>query len=201
MTAPTPPAADGKLVKPDSLGAKALGIVGLVFGVGFGKYCGPALFVPGIAGGLAAWVLSKTLSEDRKPLTAAIAIQAGQVIATVVGLTFMSDQMAALGPYAITITGAAVVICCLGLTWLVASPSWLSAGALILFQLLGTADGFYSLTLFEAATPEHKGFVAAIGLRLFAIICLVTGMRTISKARQAEFDADDEPDDRRSLPS
>lgn len=201
MTDPTPRAVDGQLVKPDSLAAKALGIVGLVVGVGFGKYCGPALFIPAVAGGLAAWVLSKTLSEDRKPLTAAIAVQAGQIVAILVGLTFFSEKLSEFGPQTVAITGAAVVINCLGLAWLIAAPSWLSTGALTLFQLVAMADGFYTLSLFEPGAPEHKGFVATIGLRLFAVVCLVAGMRTIAKARQAERDHDDEPDQDVTLPA
>lgn len=191
---------DGKLVKPDSLGAKALAVVGLVFGVAYGKYCGAALFIPGIAVGLAAWISTKTLSEDRKPLTAAIAVQAGQIVWMLVGLIVAGEFGQGLDRESTRIVGIEVVFYALGLAWLVASASWPPAIALVSYQIAALGVNFYTLSELAPNTIEHKGIVATIGLRIVAVVCLISGMRAIAESRRVRWEADDEPDDPSAMP-
>lgn len=185
MQDPSP--ADGdKLVKPDSVAAKALGIVGGVVGVVFGKYCGVTLFVPAVAGGLSAWVLSKTLSAERKPLLAAAAVQIGHIAWMLIGFLLAANVGPAMDSDLQVIGGIEIVLYSLAVAWLLASPSWFPAGILILYQVVVLGMNIATIQDFARDSIEHKAVVTTIGLRIFAIGCLITGMRAVSRSRRDE---------------
>lgn len=174
----------------DSLWAKGAAIVGVIVGLAFGRYCGSMLLVPGIAGGLAAFGLAKTMPADRKPIIAAVSLQFGQAVWILVGLLMASGFGTATSDAGPFLAGMELVVYVAGLAYFAASPTWISAGLLIGYQTLGIIYNAIGLNSYAPGSLEHKAIVTHLGLRLFSIVCLVVAVRTLNKTRRAAAGAD-----------
>ena len=196
-----PSAAPTSTPPKQSVLAQACGVAGGIVGFVFGKYCWQTMIVPGITAGITLFVLSKILPKEKKPIAAAFSLQLGQIVWMTVGLLFGASLGVELPRGEAMALGIEIMIYLLALVALAAVPSWITAGILIAYHLIGLVTQVMMLQDQVPNTIMHKAVVTHIGIRVASIICLAVAVHTINKERRAELDADDEADDNLRLPT
>jgi hypothetical protein len=170
---PPPIPTDAPVKKPTSPAGQLGSVIGSVFGLAVGWYCGINLVLPlGAAFGL-GWLLTK-IPHSPTTFRLAWAVQAGHALWMMAGvaLTGLWTQVA-----------IDLVVLAVGLVWLWARPNLGAVIFLGLYQLSAGVVNVVALIHAQPGSVMHKALVAHVALRGAALALLVSGFMKASKEK------------------
>lgn len=152
----------------------AKNIAGLLVGcLGFslGYYAWNHLIVPIFFTFLCAWLISKMMKHNLRPMIPAIAIQFGLIMWILIG-SVLTRQF-------LNLVECVAVLVSLGL--LIKYPKLSVVLFLAIYQAISILMNLYALSFLELGSDPHKGLLTAIFLRILSIIFMFVGLRIIKK--------------------
>ena len=163
--------------KKDSIGNKALGIIGTLIGLAVGRYSGINLLLPLAATALLWWGGKKLLKGERLLFLPALSLQGGHLLWMAFGLFYA-------GQFNDLILDIVVLIA--GLIWLVSKPSLGPVLLLGIFQALALIINASVFLSAELGSTEHKALLVHIIWRLLALFYMGQGYLQLRRKRNAE---------------
>jgi hypothetical protein len=170
---PPPIPAEVPVKKVKSSGEQLGSVLGSIFGIGVGWYCGIHLVIPlAFAFGI-GWLLTK-IPQSPTTFRLAWAVQAGHALSMMTGVIFTGlwSQVA-----------MDLVVLTVGLAWLWARPNFGAVIFLGLYHLSAGAVNVVALIHAQPGSGMHKALVAHLAIRVAALALLVSGFMKASKQK------------------
>jgi hypothetical protein len=170
--------------------ASAVGLVGAVVGVAFGRYCGLFLFIPFVCAAVAGGLMSLVVPARNKPMLFPAAVQTGHGMWMVIGIFLAAQFAPALVDPTLFID---ITILFAGSAWLLSRPSIVCVVLLCVYQLIGLGVNASLLAEVRGDSDIQKALIAHVLLRLAGLGTMIYGLIEWRKAQRPASPAEAQP--------